>query len=285
MATINNSANITYRYGGVTESALSNIATTTLAESVNLNAQKTSNNSTWRPSENITYNIRVSNDGTDPLFGLSVQDNLGGGTTRPLTYIAGSVRMLRNDVITEVTPTNTSPLTLVIPGTFEPGEVVIFTYIAKVRADVDAELTEITNEVTVAGHETSAAGEVVTVTPSPTLTIPKAEYADVRITKSVDKDNVIDGDTLTYTFQLENSGNIEATNIVISDNLPANFTVNEISSTTNGTTVTYDAADYSLDDQNKLILPTSAVKTISVPASTTLGNGITIVEVSGIING
>ena len=282
--TINNSANITYKYGEITDGALSNIATTSLAENVSLSAEKTSNNSSWRPSENITYIIKVSNDGTDPLYGVSIQDNLGGGTTRPLTYIADSARMFRNDTLSEITPTNTAPLTFVIPDTLEAGEVIIFTYVAKVRADVDMELDEINNEVTVAGHETSIAGETVTVDPAPTLTIPKADYADVRITKSVDKDNVVTGDTLTYTFLLENSGNIDATNIVIRDNLPLNFTVNEISSSTNGVITTYETTDYSLDDQNKLILPTSTTKTISVPARTATGNGTTTVTISGIIN-
>lgn len=282
--TINNSANISYRHGGITDGALSNIATTSLAENVSLNGVKTSNNSSWRPSENITYNISVSNDGTDPLYGVSIQDDLGGGTVRPLTYIAGSARMLRNDVLSGILPTNTSPLTFVIPDTLEPGEVVFITYVAKVRADVESSLTEITNEATIVGHETSTTGTTVTVVPSPTLTLPKAEYADVRITKSVDKDSIVVGDTLTYTFLLENSGNIEATNVVITDNLPDNFTINQISSVTNGVSTIFDTTDYSLDDQNKLILPTSVTKTISVPASTELGYGTTTVTIVGTIN-
>ncbi len=284
MATINNSANITYKYGEITDGALSNIATTILAENVNLNAEKTSNNSAWRPSENLTYNIRVSNDGTDPLFGVSIQDNLGGGTTNSLIYVAESARMLRNDTLSTITPTSTSPLTLVIPDTLEPGEVIIFTYVARVRADIATDINEITNEVTVVGHETSTTGTTVTVSPSPTLTIPKADYADVRITKSVDKDNVSVGDALTYTFLLENSGNIEATNIVINDNLPTNFTITGITSLTNGVTTTFETTDYSLNEQNKLILPTSTIKTISVPASTNLGSGTTIVKIVGTIN-
>lgn len=282
--TINNFANITYKYGNITDGALSNIATTQLVETVSLNAVKTSNNSSWRPSENITYMIRVSNDGTDPLFGVSIQDDLGGETTSPLTYVTGTTRMLRNSVLTEVTPTNTSPLTIIIPNTLEPGEVIVFTYIAKVRADIDTTKTEITNIATVVGHETSIACPTVTVTPSPTLSLTKSNYADVRITKNVNKDNVSVGDELTYTFLLENFGNIDATNIIIRDNLPTNFTVNEISSVTNGVTISFEATDYSIDTQNKLIIPTSTTKTISVPASTNLGSGKTTVTITGTIN-
>ncbi len=281
---LNNSANISYQYGDMTDGALSNIATTSLVENVNLNALKTSNNTSWRPQENLTFNIRVSNDGLEPLYDVSIQDDLGSGTPRLLTYVTDSARMLRNDVISTITPTNTSPLTMVIPDTLAPGEVVILTYVAKVRADVDPELTEITNEVTVVGHETSVAGPTITVDPSPSLTLPKASYAEVRMTKSVDKENVMDGDTLTYTFLLENSGNAEATNIVITDDLPLNFTVNAISSTTDGVVTTFDTTDYSIGENNRLVLPTSVTKTISVPASTSAGNGRTTVTIEGTVN-
>ena len=283
MATINNSANISYRYGELTDTAASNTAVTNLAETFSLIATKTSNNTTWRPSENLTFNVRVENNGEEPLYGVSIQDNLGGNLDRLLTYIPGSARMLRNGALTGVTPTGTSPLTLVIPDTLEAGEVILFTYVAKVISDIDSSVTEITNEATVVGHETSASGPTITVTPTPSLTLPKADYAEVRITKTVDKENISVGDTLTYTFELSNSGNIEATNVVIEDNLPQNFEIQSVTSVTNGIQTTFDAADYSLDADNKLILPTSITKTISVPAATTLGNGLTTVTIVGTI--
>ncbi len=281
--TINNSASITYTHGTNTDSALSNVVTTNLIDSYSLTAEKTSLNNEWRPGENITYLIRVENEGTEPLFAVSVQDNLGDNTTRPLTYLDESIVMLRNDILTEVTPTSTSPLTAVIPNALQPGEVVYFMYVAKVRNDVDDARSEITNEVTVVGHETSDSGPTVTVTPPPSLTLPKADYADVTIEKSVDKDEIAVGEELTYTFRLENNGNIEATNVVITDELPENFQVQSITAETNGVTTTFDAADYSLDADNKLILPTSVTKTISIPAKTTSGSGLTTVTIVGTI--
>ncbi len=279
--TINNSANITYRYGTTTDAASSNLVTTTLADNYSLKAEKTTHNTNWRPSENLTFVIRVENDGSESLYAVSVQDNLGGDTTRPLTYIAGSARMLRNDVLTGVTPTSVAPLTLVIPETLAPGEVVVFSYVAKVIGDIDSAVTEITNEATIVGHEASTSGPTITVEPAPSITIPKADYADVRIEKMVDKDTIKVGEKLTYTFRLENYGNAEATNIVINDNLPEKFVVESVVSETNGIETTFEPTDYSLDVDNKLILPTSVTKTISVPASTISGVGVTTVTIVG----
>lgn len=280
---INNSANITYEHGTLIDSANSNLVTTMLAENYSLNATKSAQNIDWKPSENLTFIIRVENDGTEPIYAISLQYNLGGTTNILLNYIVASARMFRNDTLTGITPTSVSPLTLVIPGTLEPGEVVLLSYVAKVIGNIDSDITEITNEITVVGHKESESGPTISVTPSPSVTIPKADYADVSIKKIADKDQIAVGEQLTYTFQLENSGNIEASNVIITDNLPTNFTITSITSETDGVTTTFDAADYSLDENNKLILPTSTTKTISIPASSTSGVGLTTVTIIGTI--
>lgn len=280
---INNSANITYQHGTLTEAANSNMVTTMLTESYGLTAEKISSNTNWRPSENLSFILSVKNTGTEPVYEISLQDNLGGNTTRLLNYIAGSAKMIKNDVVTGIAPTNVSPLTFVLPEPLQADETVLISYVAKVIGNIDSAVTEITNTVTVVGHEVSASGPTITVDPAPSLTLPKANYADVRVEKSVDKLQVSSGEQLTYTFRLENSGNIEATNIVIRDDLPAQFTIDTITSLTNGVLTTFDATDYSVDTDNKLILPTSAVKTISVPASTGTGVGVTVVTIVGTV--
>ncbi len=284
MATIlQNSANITYEFAGQRDTATSNIATTNLLEEYNLKATKQSQNSSWRPAENLTFLLRINNDGIKPIFAISIQDNLG-GTDPLMVFVEGSAKLVQNGTVTPITPTSTSPLTIALPNTLEAGNSVLLTYIAKVKSDIASSVTEITNEVTVAGHEESSTGTAITVTPNPSITLPKASYASLKIDKSVDKESAAVGDTLNYIIRLENSGNTEAQNVVIKDLLPENFSTDSIKSEVDGTVTEFTATDYSIDTDNKLILPTSTTKTISVPAATAAGGGVTIVTITGTIN-
>lgn len=276
---INNSANIVYSHGTNTDGASSNLVTTILNEDHGLTATKSSNNTTWRPSENLTYYLTVENTGVLPLYDVSVQDDLG---TDVSTYLEGSARLIRNEEITSVTPTNTDPLTLVLTGILNPQEKIIYSYVARVNADIDSGTTQITNTVTAAGHKESAAGEVLTASPA-SLTLNRAQYADVRIEKAVDKQVVSSGDQLTYTFRLLNYGNIAATNVVITDALPTGYTIQSITSQSQGVTTTFDTTDYFIGEGNVLRLPTSTTKTISVPASTVSEVGLTTVTIIGTI--
>ena len=64
--TINNTASVTYGYGkSDTGVALSNTTSTSLIEEYSITATKISNNQEFRNGENITYQITVSNDGSD----------------------------------------------------------------------------------------------------------------------------------------------------------------------------------------------------------------------------
>ena len=65
---------------------------------------------------------------------------------------------------------------------------------------------------------------------------------------------------------LTNTGNVDATNVVVTDSLPSNFTVMEIHSENNGVHYKYDASEYTLDDANFLTLPNETGTLIYVPA-------------------
>ena len=62
---MNNQANIAYSYAGGTgtETASSNITTTTLLDEYSLVATKTALTATYRPGEDLTYVIRLENSG------------------------------------------------------------------------------------------------------------------------------------------------------------------------------------------------------------------------------
>ena len=99
----------------------------------------------------------------------------------------------------------------------------------------------------------------------------------------MDKDTASVGDKLTYVFRLENSGNTESTGVTLRDDLPQKFAVDSIRSETNGVVTVYEATDYSLSTDNKLVLPTSLTKPISVPAATASGYGVTTITIEGTI--
>lgn len=284
MATIlNNFATLTYNSGDDTGAATSNVVSTNLLDSYGLTVNKISLNEDWRPGENITYLVTVTNTGTQPLFAVQFTDDLGGGDTA-LEYLEGSAAVVTDSTVTGVTPVSTQPLIIPVADVLPAGDSVTAVYVAQVQGDISDSISDITNTVSAVGREGSAEGAVVE-SDEASATLPRADFAQVDIVKTVDKAVVSSGETLTYTFTIENSGNIPATNVVITDTLPAGFEVTSISSVTDGVTTVYDETDYTIDADNTLTLPTGTDVTITVPARTAAGNGVTVVTVTGTVTG
>ena len=282
MATIlNNSATLTYNSGDNTGSAASNVVSTSLLDSYSISGVKTSANDSWRPSENITYLVTVTNTGTQPLYAVQISDDLASGQ---LSYLANSALIIDGSSVTPVTPTSTSPLVIPAAAVLQSGESVTVLYVAQVSGAIADTVELITNTAQVTAQEQSAEGATISVTPAPTLTLPREDFAQIDIVKTADKAVVSSGDTLTYTFTIENSGNIPATNVVITDTLPAGFVIQSIQSVTDGVTTVYDATDYTVSADNTLVLPVGT-KTITVPARDESGNGVTVVTVTGTVTG
>ena len=285
MATINNTASVTYNYGrSESGSAISNTATTNLIEEYSISATKLSNNQTFRNGENITYQVAVTNDGTSSLYNVTVIDNLG-GTPSPMTFLDGSATYNVNGITSYIIPTSVNPLTFVLPSPLASGETAIITYVARVSSGLAEDVDVIVNTATITANEGSETGDVITVNPSPSNTIVRGDFADVTLTKNVSASQITSGELFSYTITLSNSGNLDATGVIITDTLPEGFEIISVTSETNGVTTTYSASDYTVDaSTNTLTLPTGGTLSLSVPAAIGGLSGTTVVTITGSIN-
>ena len=284
---LNNQASVTYSYSaGGTGSANSNMTTTTLLDEYSLSAAKSSLLSSYRPGENLTYMLNLENNGSGALYNVTVTDDLGAaGGTAPLSYVNGSAVLLINSMYYTINPTvGDNGLTFVLPVPLQPQAVAYIIYVATVDEDLPSTTGNIVNTATITANEGSTSGNLLTVNPSPTATVTAESYADVSIYKEADKATVNTGDTLTYTFTLTNTGNETAEGVRMTDVLPESFSVSSIQSITNGVVTTYAAQDYTIGSGNELVLPAEgAPVTISVPAATDDGAGITTIVVTGTV--
>lgn len=287
MATpINNSASATYSYSGRAsqDSATSNTTTTNLITEFAISGYKDSLNSSFRAGQNLTYFIYISNDGTSPLYNVTVSDDLG-GPGNILTYVTSSAKLNINGTVSDITPTTLTPLSFVIPGVFNTGDKATITYIAQVNSTLPSSIESITNTANIQANEGSTTGNIISVTPSPNLTLPVEDFASITMNKTVSSNTININEPFSYFITLNNSGNLEATNVIIKDVLPTNFVISSITSLSGGIQTTFPSSDYDLDTStNTLTLPNiSSANSITVPAATTTGDGTTIVTINGTI--
>lgn len=279
---ITNMASATYGYGREgRDSATSNVAVTNLIEDYAISGLKTALKTTFRVGENIAYQIYIQNDGTQPLYNVTVVDDLGGSR---LLYILESAYLNLNGFNSVITPTNFNPLTFVLPSPLEAGGRATITYMAKVLNVTGEDDESITNTVQITASRDSQGSSIISVTPSPTETINPEDYANLLITKDVSSSEVVPGQPFSYTITLENSGNLDATGVVITDVLPTGFSISSIVSTTGGIQTIFTEDDYVVDPvTNTLTLPSGSIYSISVPASQSGVPGKTVVTITGII--
>ena len=240
MATFFNQATLTYAGG----SASSNIVTGELVEAVS--AIKTATTETYREGESITYVISLINSSDAPSSVLTVTDDLGAysvgtQTVFPLVYRDGSAELFVDGVPTEVTVTDTQPLT--VTGITVPANgdaVLVYTATATEFAPPTADGT-VVNTATVTG-----AG--ITSPISVTETVTAQGGALLSITKEISPSTVTPNAPLTYTITVTNSGNEDA---AATDDLTVRDVFDPIlditSVTLNGETLT-EGTDYTYNE-------------------------------------
>ena len=290
-----NRAQINYTFNGSGASAISNQTTTTLLDQYTMSVTKDTLTPEVKACCNATYVVRVENNGTGTLSDITVRDNLGAGRRRsdhqeserghdqeseaPLTYVEDSAVFYLNGTEIEGTAqTNRRGVTFETDTPLEPGDNLLIIYVATLDS---AQTKPVTNTATVTARTGSASRREITE--SDTATIRPIACAAVSIFKTADRDTVMSGDTLTYTFTLMNSGFKAADEITLTDEFPEEFTVTSVSYTSNGVTTPVSSDDYTITGDT-LTLPASGSElVIGVPAAKKAGPGITTITITGTV--
>ena len=248
------------------KTVVSNTTNTIVLDEYSYTVTKQSLQQTFEPNENITYAIRVTNNGSKTLNTFVVSDNLGKASgTCLLNYMQYTGRLSINGDFISITPTSTDPLTFNIPYTLSPGQSFTLTYVVTVDSGLTSETTEITNTATVtAKSATEPATSIPEVTDS--ATIRREISADLEITKSANKSTIYNTDTLEYILTIQNNGLADANNVVITDQLPKGFTLTSVRIENEDYVYDYQPTEYTVDGSNILTLPNDTGTAINIPA-------------------
>jgi len=278
MAEILNSANVSYTFAGAGSSTevSSNVTQTNVTYSSSIEITKMALSSGFVPGENLSFMLRITNTGSDSLTNIVVTDNLGVGSDPsrqeivPLEYVVGSAAISDDNAPwTPISPTSTSPLTFNI-NNMESGEVVEITYTAQVLGSFSASTITNTASVTAEG----VGGEVADSAES---TVSEASYAHLVVEKEGSSDDISTGEPFTYTITITNSGNIDATGIVVTDYIPSDFLLESVEMIQNGTTTPLTpVTDYTLQD-GLLTIPASgsSLSFVISPAGSSTNESLT----------
>lgn len=260
MATFFNQATLSYG-DNVTNS---NVTTGEIVSGIALT--KTAVSANYGDGDGITYVITLVNATATDRTGVSVSDNLGVytlGTTSlvPLTYVDGSVLYYQNGVL-QPAPSVTAGTELTISGITVPAggnATIVYEATANSFAPLAAG-SEIINTVT-SGEETA------------TATVGVREEAALTIAKAICPAVVSDNGEITYTFVIQNSGNLAADtaeNVTVTDTFsPA---LNNITVTLDGATLV-EGTGYTYNEATGEFATIAGV--ITVPAATYVQNPTT----------
>lgn len=228
--------------------------TTTAQRQTDLRIAKSDSPDPVIAGNQLTYTIIVNNDGPSTASGVTVTDVLPAG----VTFVSAST--------TAGTVANAAGTVTGTIGTLASGGSATITIIASVDP---ATRGTITNTATVTGAET----DTNNANNSATTTTTANGSVDVSIVKADSADPSIVGNTLTYTLTIQNNGPSTATNVVITDILPAGLTFS--SATTSQGTVSNSSGTVTANLGNLAPTATATVTIVTNPSSSITQQTIT----------
>jgi uncharacterized repeat protein (TIGR01451 family) len=192
---------------GVTNPVAVNASLTIAAPSLSVVKSSNPQGAVVSPGQTIQYSIAVSNNGSGSENNAYVTDTLVNAT-----LVSGSVRVngaqAPDAVITQAQPF----------GSIAPGATTTITYSATVNQNVAAG-AQVTNNVVAGGATPCAGPQCSAVSPpnivaAPQIGVSKTINGQTEIT-------VLPGETVTYAMVLTNDGGGNASNVVLTDPVPA----------------------------------------------------------------
>ena len=154
----------------------------------------------------LTYSIILNNTGIAPVNNVVVTDPVPSGTT----YVNGSLNVVSVNPA-GITFTGTDPQTGLTFTTVVPGQVVTISWQVKV-----GNTFPVPNPILNSGTVTADG-----LNPVNTNTVStQINHADLNLVKAVDKTQAVVGETVTYTINVTNTGNVSVNPATITDIVP-----------------------------------------------------------------
>ncbi|MEF3245299.1 MAG: DUF11 domain-containing protein [Caldisericaceae bacterium] len=185
---------------------------TTIQSSPTLSIDKVDLNDPVQAGDNITYHITVTNSGNMNAHSVVITDEIPQNTT----FVSASFVSGGAGSITDPGVGNTGTVQWNLSGTLNALASVVVELVVKTNSPLP-DGTVISNTAKIQSNEITTPisdTENTTIGSAPALTI----------TKTDSPDPVQAGDSITYTITVTNTGNMNATQFVISDEIPINTT-------------------------------------------------------------